>query len=65
MIRRDKEWQGTIRCDVRSDLTKCDTNFGPGNNLKVGKKILWDFHFILKLTDWSPKKLQSENRCLR
>ena len=50
-----------IRCDIRSDLTKCDTNFGPGNNLKVGKKILWDFHFILKLTDWNPKKLQSEN----
>ena len=50
-----------IRCDIRRDLIKCDTNFGHGNNLKVTNKNLWDLHLILRLTDWNLKKLQSEN----
>ena len=45
-----------IRCDIRRDLIKCDTNFGNGNNLKVASKYIWDLHLILKLTDWNPEK---------
>ena len=44
-----------------SGVIKCDTNFGNGNNLKVANKNLWDLPLNLKLTDWNPKKLQSEN----
>ena len=64
MTRCGKEWQGKIRCDIRRDLMKCDTNFGHGNNFKVANKNFWDLHLILKLTDWNSKKVQSENHYL-
>ena len=56
MIRSDKVWE-----DVISGVVKCGTNFGHGNKLKVVNKNLWDLPLNLKLTDWNPKKLQSEN----
>ena len=43
-----------------SGVVKRDTSFGHGNNLKVANKNLWDLPLILKLTDWNPKKTQSE-----
>ena len=50
-----------IRCDVRRDLIKCDTNFDHGSNLNIANENLLEFDLILKLTDWNPKKIQSGN----
>ena len=44
-----------------SGVIKCHTNFGHGNNFKVANKSIWNLSLILKLTDWNPKKMQSEN----
>ena len=46
---------------MTSGVIKCDTNFGHDINLKVANKNLWDLSLNLKLTNWNPKKLQSEN----
>ena len=32
-----------IRCDIRRDLMKCDTNFGHGNNFKLEIKTFETF----------------------
>ena len=42
-------------------MIKCNINFGHGNNFKVANKNIWKLSLILKLTDWDPKKMQSEN----
>ena len=44
-----------------SDVIQCDTSFCHDNNLKVANENLCDLPLNLKLTDWNPKKLQSEN----
>ena len=53
---KKKVWE-----DVISDVVKCDTHFCHDNNLKLANKNLCELPLNLKLTDWNPKKLQSEN----
>lgn len=61
----DEVEQGMLKCDIRRELTKCDTNFGHYNSFKVANKNPWDFYLISKLIYWNSKILQSENDYLQ